>query len=599
MANPVKLSGKSDLSEILKDLDALRKKMVDVQQSMKKGGKQVNDELQDNTNRMRKFFTGLRAVSAQVSQRIKEDFKSLLALNAISESMKLSEQFKGSIRQAITLNDVIRKNGRSLGIMKDEFGKFQTFFTKGLAEIGASSEAGSMALEELVKTPVRGQENLLEYAKTAAMLSSISNKPGSEGEVAGGLSRVIQARGGDVNDLSAMREVAESVKKAMVATGSSASEIISSMEKLYTPMSADFRKKMGPQQLGLLSAGAAAAGPNSTAFLEEFMAMSREQRAGLEARGIGNLFKADGGFDVEAIKRFGREAKNLGSGNLRLGMRALGVQSDEAAEGAIRLVESIDRVAMAQDAYLKDNEKLAKQYRESMTLGESFRANINRIKRVFAGPISFITEGLTDAMSKASESDVGAAGTVLGGGVLAALLAGIGLRGVGGALGKGAMGGIGGTVLKGAAAEAITGKETIPVYVTNAAEIAGMGAAGNLLGGGGLKGKAGTILGNAGNLLKRAAPMALRGAGAVAGVGAAAYGGYQLGDKVINPALDKGQITTDEGFKGNAIEALLFKIDKLFNTERYQQFQKSQEVFVRLTSPELKETTRPGRGAAY
>jgi hypothetical protein len=323
----------------------------------------------------------------------------------------------------------------------------------------------------------------------------------------------------------------------------------------------------------------------------------------MSAMGIGNIIK-DGKIDTEQLKNLKGRAEQLGGGDARLGMKAaLLTGDDKVAEGALRLVNSLAEVEKAQEKIINSTGNLKDTYYESLSLGEAFRANINRIKSVFAKPLAFVQEKVTNALGAASQSDVGATAVVAGGGLLAAILAGGGLRGIGSILSKGAkggmVGGLVGSVAKGAAAEAITGEKTMPVYVVNAAEISAGGAMGGLMGGG-----AGGVGGKIGGLVSKMGPLALLlgKAGLIAGGAAAVgYGAYKLGDGLLNPGLDKVSTgKTSEGFEGNIIERLMFKLDKLIGGESSTNFMNNQQVQVRIESkiPNIKATPKPSRGGA-
>ena len=231
-------------------------------------------------------------------------------------------------------------------------------------------------------------------------------------------------------------------------------------------------------------------------------------------------------------------------------------------------------MAQALDESGKASRDYAKEARESMGFGEAFRANIRKVQGTIGEGLGAITQGATDLLSSASESTGGAIGTVAAGGLLASVLAGGGLRGIGGSLAKGA-----GGLIKGKVAEGVTGKETIPVYVVNASEIGGGGSA----------------IAGAGKMVGIA-----KGALGVAGAGAL---GYEVGSLINEGIVEKTQGKTSEGFEGNAIERLFFKLDKLFGNERAVQFEKAQQMMnvkVEVTSKsgELKASTPKTRGVS-
>lgn len=581
MAENVEVNVRSQLMKIVADLEAIANEGKKVQQEFGKIADSTGESIKKQTKETETMLSKMRGFGRRVADQMKQDFRSLFSISALGEGLKLTDQFRGSIRETVNLSDMIRKLGGTFGIAQRDFGKFQATLVRGLGDIGMSSEVAARTLEGLADTPVRGEKALLEYSKTAGMLASIGRQQGREGDIAGSMSRVIQARGGDVNDVSQMKSLAEDVRRARKVTGKGPSELLKGMEDLFTGMSQDFRKKFSSRGLVNLAAAGQVAGPNATSFIQRFLSLSKTQRAGMEARGVGEVF-GEGGINVKQVARLYAEAKKMGGGDARLGARAaIGAQSDEEAEGFLRLAESLQRVDEAQKAVSSSAGDLATDYQQSKTLGEAFRSSINRIKKMVAGPLSSLTQGGTDLLGRAGESDVGAAGVVAGGAGLAALLAGFGLRGVG----KGLAGGIGG-LGKAAAVESLTGKEVQPVYVVNAAEIGGGGVAGAAAAGGGMLGKAGKVLG---------------GAGLAYGVGAGSAKAIEslgLGDGASQTAAVEGVAGKQVADAFASMLNLLAKANNTMFGTNYGQVDREQVVKVEVNET-LKKTPAPSRGGSF
>jgi hypothetical protein len=491
MADPVEVSVRSALGRIIDELDAIRKKSDETSESFKQGGDAVADGLKRNVRDTETFFGQLTSLGRRVADQLRGDFKSLISLNALQDALKLSGQFRSGISETVALSDAIRKLGTTFGLSGKEFVSFQTQITKGLGDIGMSSDVAVRALEGLSHTPVRGNQNLIGYTRTSGQLASIGREQGKEGDIAQSLARVIQARGGDVNDPKQVLALAESVRKILVQTGQSPSQSLQTMERLFAQMPEDLRKTLTSTALTNLTAAGAVAGPNSTKFLEEYLGKSPIARLAFDAQG-GKGIISDKGIDTEKFGKFAQGILSRVGGDPRLAAQTLGL-SEEAAEGFVRMAESIARVRDAQENLEKVQGSLNEQYRSSMGLGESFKASINKVKSALATPLSAATNAATNFLGDASQTTGGALGIAAGGVGAAALLGGFGARGLGRTLG----GGLVGTVARGAAAEQLTGKETIPVYVTNAGEIGGslLGdvAGGAAAGGGGLAGLLGPL----------------------------------------------------------------------------------------------------------
>lgn len=573
-SNPVELSVRSQLKKVIEDLEAISNANRDVSKSLSDVGKEIGDTHSEQVKKTSTFLGNLRSMSGRVADQLRGDFRSLLSINALKDGLKLSEQFRGSIKEAVTLSDTIRKLGNVFGIASGDFTSFQTKMIRGLGEIGLGSEAAANTLSGLSETPVRGQENLVEYSKTAGELASVTRQKGQEGEIAKGISQVILARGGNVNDLGQMRGVAEDLRRVFNQTGKGPTDTLQAMQHMFAGMSKDFRKSLSTRALVNLAAASQVAGPNSTKFLEEYLSKSPIARKAFEAQG-GKGIIGKNGIDVDKFAKFSQQILSRVGGDPRLAAQTLGL-SEEAAEGFIRLSESLQKVRTAQDGIGKATGNLNDQYKSSMGLSEAFSANINRVKKFVAAPLAKASQGITDVLGGAAQSDMGAVATVAGGGVLAALLAGFGLKGIG----KG-IGGMGGGLVQGAAVEGLTGRQVQPVFVVNADQIGGGG------------------LGAAAEAAASKSPL-LSMLGKAGAVGLAGGAGYALGSKVINPLVESStQGKTEDGFEGNAVERLIYSLEKLVGAQSAMQIQKAQRVIVELNKRDLKESKQPTRGASF
>ncbi len=516
----------------------------------------------DNTKKVQDQAQKTGGIFKRVLQNMKSDMKALLGIEALQSGLKLSNMFKGSIAEAASLGDTIRRVGATFGIAQDKFASFQAKMMKGLGDIGMSSDVAARALEGLAETPVRGEKNLLEYTKAAGMLAKMGGETGQEGGIAKGMAGVIQSKGGNVNDIKEMNDVAENLRRIQIATGKKATEALAAMNEMFSGMSADYRKQMGPKQMAILAAGSMAAGPNATKFMEEYMKKSQFQRAFQTATGGTKLFGKEG-FNTDAIKKFYDEAKKLGSGDIRIGLKAMGVESDEAAEGFQRLAEHLSEVSEAQDRAKNANVNLESSYRDALGTAESFKATIDKVKGLLATPFAYAQQGLTKVLHAESKSTLGSIGTVLGGAGLAAMLTGGGLK----AIGKGFLG----DEARKKAIEAATGEKVQDVNVVNADEIGGD---------------------HEGGALSKAGGALATGAKWAGGAAAAGAAGYAVGTAINEiPGVSDAIV---EGF--NKVANLFGKgYDK---NGMALQNPKSQTVKVELNKRELKESKQPTRGAS-
>lgn len=561
MADGVKLEVTARLETIEQALQKISNMGEEQKRMFEEMSKSFTKTTVDQTQKVQNQAKQTSSIFKRVLENMRSDMKTLASIEALKSGLKLSNVFKGSIDEAVSLGDTIRKVGATFGIATKDFARFQESLMKGLGDVGMSSDVAARALEGLAETPVRGEKNLLQYAKTAGMLAKMGGEVGQEGGIAKGISGVIQARGGNANDLNQMNEVAENLRRVQLATGKKSTEALAAMNEMFTNMSADFRKQIGPKQMALLSAGALAAGPNSTKFIEEYLQKSQFQRSFQSATGGTKLFGANG-LNIDAIKKFYEQAKKIGQGDIRVGLKAMGVESDEAAEGFERLADHLDEVASAQERAAKANINLEESYRSSLGTAEAFKANIDKIKGVFAKPLAWGQQKLTDALAGTSKTTLGAAAVVGGGGILAAMLAGGGFRG----LTKG-LGGMAKEEAMIKAREEITGEKVQHVWVDNAEDIGGSGH--EITAGG-------------------TSAMGIVGKGLA--VGAAGAAGYEIGTKINEiPGVSDAVV---EGFN---------KVAHLFGKgydEKTGMAYKQPTVKVELNKRELKQTKQPSRGAS-
>lgn len=465
----VQLTVSSQLSKIVSELDKIAKQSGVVEKELAKAGDSVEGSISSNTKRVERFLDATRGVAARVSSQIMRDFKALASINAVQGAMSLSNQFKGTVTDSVSLSDTIRKLGTTFGIASSQFSNFQSKITKGLGDVGLSSQVATDSLQALVDTPVRGQDALIAYSKAAGELGSITGHKEQTGGIAKGVAEVIRSRGGDVNNLKQVSAVAEDLRRVFNVTGQGPVQTLNNMKSLYETMPSDLRKKISTRGLVNLSAAEQVAGPGSTKFLEELLGKSPIARQALKSQGFGDVIGTEG-LNVEQFRKASKAILERIGMDPEMSAQTLGI-SEEAAKGFVRLSQSLDKVQQAQQKLQTQTGSLDEQYKKSMGFAEAWGASLNRVKGSLSGILSSATQKGTDLLSNASQSAMGSGAVVAGGGLLAALLAGGGLRGIGGLL-KGEA--------QSKALEALTGEKAIPVQVINwpAGGLAGLGGLG-------------------------------------------------------------------------------------------------------------------------
>jgi archaellum component FlaC len=423
------------------------------------------------------------------------------------------------------------------------------------------------------------------------MLASVSGQKGQEGSIAKGIATTITAGGGNVNDPAVFARMVDAMRKSFNATGQNPTQILATLAQIMEKMPADLRKKIGPEGLVDLASIGQVAGKNATAFLEEYLSKSPVARKHLEARGFGGVFD-EKGLNVE---KFRKQAKNIFAqfgGDPRLMAQTLGL-SEDAAEGFVRLYESLDKVSKVQQKMRADTKQLEDQYKSAMTMSEAFAGSLNKVKSSFSGPIAAITNGLSEALVKAMDTsladlgkylpkslasmlqkaqekapdalgkNIGSTAVVVGGGVLTALLAGGGIKRLVSGFGVGKARG----AMESAAFEKLTGEKVTPVHVTNVSEFGALGGGLNT-----------SSVGGGGKL-------------AVAGKLAAAGGlGYVIGD-VLNSLIEG---TGFDKALTSFVQEIAADLDPNVQQARAKQVQAEQATAVKVQEKSIKKVEDAG-----
>ena len=579
-----KLTVETELDKIIKELKRINDMNKEVGAGFKKTGDQIGEGVRKQTRDTITMMERLRELGKAVLGGLKDDFKALAGINALQGALALNKQFQGSIKESISLSDTIRKLGATFGISQDKFSSFKSKLVQGMGEIGASSDAAAKVLESLADSTVRDENSLLRYSKIASQLASLSREQGNEGGVAQGIERVLVSQGKNANAPGEAERVAHDVTKAAVASGMKASEVLGSMQKMFDGMDPEKRKNISTRALAEQAVAAQTSGGATVHLFEQFSKMSRERSGQFQAMGLSSLFGPDGKLNMAAIPDIKKRMAATGLSPKEAALAATG--EEQSAEGLVRLLDNADRVGDALKRLEGATDDYEKTAAKSRTLQEAFNANVNKVK----GSISTAMDkygigdpikGVTDALSGAADekTGMGSAAVVAGGGLMAAVLAGGGIKAIGGLLNGG--GGLAGGVAKGKALEE-AGIQ--PVYVTNFSEF-GRGKGGGVTDliekGKGLTGIAGKAAGIAGK---------------GAGLASAGMAGYEIGTAINGVIESSTQGKTSEGFEGNAVERLIFKMDQLLGGENAKKIM----VSVESKDPSIRVNSKPetGRGAS-
>lgn len=572
----VKISIDARLDKIEAALSDLNKLLTNVGKTAEGTGKKIESSFEEgfvaSTKQAENFMARLGGLGKKTLKNLGDDFKALFSLGAIKESLKMSDKFRDRAMQVMTLNDAIRKMGNSFGIASKDFGKFQASLQKGLGDVGVSSEAAANALEGLMGTQVKGEQDILRFAKQAGMIAALSGEAGQESTIAKGMADVA------LKGFSP-EQIGTTLARMQQGAGMKGTESIALIQDVLSTMTPKQITEMGGLKgVEDLAVIMQKSGAESASFLKRLVQGDELTRSVFESLGAKNIF-TEKGFDPGAFKGFIDNMKRMHK-DPKVALKIAGM-SDENAVSMMRLYESLDDVKKQTDlvnqSFKSTEDSLVKQ----RGFAESFGAAINK---VFGNvPLSRITQPLTEMFSNMAESDVGSAAMVGGSAVLAAMLAGGGLRGIGKGMGiPGMLGGV-------AKGKALEQAGVQPVYVVNANEI-GVGLGGMAGGAGmGMLGKAGLV-------------------------GAAGLAGYGVGtliEPLVSEALDKYTMKqTSEGIgEMNILERAMLKFSRmtgvgldeqtLSNLTRSEAMVKSGQIKVVMADPRLKEVHTPTRGGSF
>ena len=322
--------------------------------------------------------------------------------------------------------------------------------------------------------------------------------------------------------------------------------------------------------------------------------------------GSGSLKDSKGNFDPTKLETAFKNIEKLGdSESQRIWQlkEMLGL-SDQEAQGTYNLIKNYGAFNSTMQETIEDQKSFNDSFRDATdNLDNTLKSLTNKMVSGFTdifGPLerpitSLLRGNIGTALKQTPAALDGAVDGIMdnkmlvAGSLLATVAGGKLLKGLGGAImgNKGAAGLASGTAMGMALKQA----GVTPVYVVNAQDMRSdsmttPGAITDLLGGGKVPGAAKA----AGGLLARLAPMA----GSAALVAGAGYAGYKVGEKVINPLIDEHtQGKTEEGFEGNAIERLIFKIDKMLGGESAKAIMAAQKIQVEIDSKDPGFMGRP------
>lgn len=427
MGNEVTLTGRAELDQIYKSLKHISEQSERSMKVIGELGKKVNDNLEKTGKNAETRLKKTGQVLRKMADSLYSDFKALMALQALQGAQAIGNKFKSTIADSIELSDSIRKVGQSFGIATKDFTQFHGLMTKGLGDIGASSEAAAKALEGLTGFGIKGQANTADMVKNTIMLASIGREKGNEQGVGTSFGRAITASGKNPNDQNVRKEFAGEASAVIATTGKTATEVLDSMADILEKMPKDFRDKIGPKGVAQLTAMSSVGGANATKAIAKLLSLDKIQRMPLEAQGF-KPFDSKGNIDLKNIMKFVDTVGKRAPGT-RTSLTTAGL-SEEEAEGLARMGEQSGRAADVLDKLAGASRDVGTQFESMKTLAERFDSSFNRVKAMLADFMAPLTEGIAGLLGSAGKSDTGATLVVAASALVATLMAGIAKTGL-------------------------------------------------------------------------------------------------------------------------------------------------------------------------
>lgn len=531
--------------------EAIKKKNLSIIKSLREVGKAFTDNLKKGT-----VVAGSVAAASALKTSYNDAARSLLGLD------------KGMAR-LISRYDISREKAKNLrkeiSLLATQTGVTGGALATAAEELmsASGSKKSPIGINSIAKYSAMGGGDPAEIARMTVDYLKGSGQQFTDSNVEDFLrSAMLANRGGDLS-------LSESLKSLTVDSASKAKLGLSNKENAALIAAAS---GVG-QDRGTSVAGLNALLGKSVGGLGEGAALSG-------ILGVKGGFLSGGKFDISKLRS---ASQNLNSQGLKKAdftklMESSGLSSTES-EGLFSILKDFNQFEKSfqnvlsdqksledgfgqatdnlSDSFSRLNEKLAKGTQEILApAGEALKHFVDGdITKGVKRSLTAIPDTIEAALDNKAAVGMGLAGLALTGAITTKL---------GGLLG-------GGTA-QGLAVDKLTSGAVKPVYVVNIKELgSAMGGSGlgSTLGGVAAGGAGASILSKVigskafGLLVKggiAAAPLGL----AAAGTTAAGAVGYGLGNYVANPLLDKFTTSkTKDGFEGNAVERLIYSIDKM------------------------------------
>jgi len=500
------------MSETKLELDLDPKKVIAALNEIASQSKEMASKIEESLGKeavknFKKLETQSQETSDKISSvfrnlgnRLKEDMKNFLGLNALMEGMNIAKDMKQGVEQIFDMEKAFDRLNTRLGLSVDKMNEFKKMSIMKVAGTGQEMKNIMPGMERVAaKGNVKDAGQLADIAEMLGQSKAVNEKENVEG-LADSVVEILQRQGQKVTAKS-FKETLDALEGGRVkgALGS-AGEMADAVKEM-----ASFAKKSGmsTRDLSGLTSVASKGGEGSLNVMKQIMEKGSTKAGQEQLNGI---------LGVSLFKNGKLDPSQLGQINTgRFGQMSESVMGEatglSGASGAdlTRMVESFKNNMGDFSAVAQGANETADQFGVA---ADNFSTKFDTFKEKLKGTVMIVGDDLSKAVNEFMKGNFkGGLGSLsqAGGAMMdnkGALAGGLGLASLAALMTSGGLGQImknvpGGGMMKGAVGGAMAkAAGATPVYVVNASEIGGgSGAAGGALG---ALGKAGAVAGAAG-----------------------------------------------------------------------------------------------------
>jgi hypothetical protein len=600
--------------EYKKGQQRIRQEQRQTTEDTKRSTKDQAKQYEEATERIKKKNLELGKSLKDVSKEFGKNLWNGTAITAGAAGVTaLKKQYESAAKSILTLDQSMSRLVSRFDLSKDRAKNLRRELQSLGTQTGISGGALGEAAEQLMSANKKHEAvGINDIGKFSAMGG------GDPKEIA---RTVIDFLKGSGQELSA-KNVKDLLSSANAVSRGGDLSLQEALKSMTIDPASKNKLNLSNKENGALIAAASGVGQDRGTSIAGLNAVLKKSVGGMgegaALAGIlgikGGSFMKGGKFDVSKLQEASQNLnkQGLGKADFTKLLESSGLGSEEA-EGLYSILKDFDKFDKSFKSVISDQKTLEDSFGQSTdNLQDAFSRMSEKIAKAtteIGSPLAELGKDLLDgnfakALEKAPGNlkESGAAvmdnKAIVALGIGATALTGALAKKIGGVLGFGDAGG----TAKGLALQAATGGKVQPVVVVNVNELASaMKGTGILDGGLDVAKKAGGGGIMAGILAKlagtKAAGLAVNAgisAAPYAAVAAAGAGGYAVGKYAVNPVLDKfTQGKTAEGFEGNIVEQLFFKLDKLFGGENAANIQKAQKVQLEIVDNGERLTAKP------